>query len=122
MLSIIYPGAASKAGDGAQRGGEKQGEASAEPPGAHRIHSHAEDYTDLHAQPLQSESVCLAACFSSTRSTVSGSGNARAVHVNMVCFSNQHEALGPQYEEFPTPETDSVTGCTGMQRLGAKLG
>uniref|UniRef100_A0A7N8YKE8 V-type proton ATPase subunit a n=1 Tax=Mastacembelus armatus TaxID=205130 RepID=A0A7N8YKE8_9TELE len=33
-----------------------------------------------------------------------------------------HEALGPQYEEFPTMETDSVTGCTGMQRLGAKLG
>uniref|UniRef100_A0A7N8WVB9 V-type proton ATPase subunit a n=1 Tax=Mastacembelus armatus TaxID=205130 RepID=A0A7N8WVB9_9TELE len=31
-------------------------------------------------------------------------------------------ALGPQYEEFPTMETDSVTGCTGMQRLGAKLG
>uniref|UniRef100_A0A8D3C8K3 V-type proton ATPase subunit a n=1 Tax=Scophthalmus maximus TaxID=52904 RepID=A0A8D3C8K3_SCOMX len=26
------------------------------------------------------------------------------------------------YEEFPTMETDSVTGCTGMQRLGAKLG
>uniref|UniRef100_A0A667XV00 V-type proton ATPase subunit a n=1 Tax=Myripristis murdjan TaxID=586833 RepID=A0A667XV00_9TELE len=31
-------------------------------------------------------------------------------------------ALGPQYEEFPTMETDSVTGCTSMQRLGAKLG
>uniref|UniRef100_A0AAQ5YV84 V-type proton ATPase subunit a n=1 Tax=Amphiprion ocellaris TaxID=80972 RepID=A0AAQ5YV84_AMPOC len=31
-------------------------------------------------------------------------------------------ALGPQYEEFPTMETDSVSGCTGMQRLGAKLG
>uniref|UniRef100_A0A7N8WYR9 V-type proton ATPase subunit a n=1 Tax=Mastacembelus armatus TaxID=205130 RepID=A0A7N8WYR9_9TELE len=28
----------------------------------------------------------------------------------------------PGYEEFPTMETDSVTGCTGMQRLGAKLG
>ncbi|XP_033832015.1 V-type proton ATPase 116 kDa subunit a 2 isoform X2 [Periophthalmus magnuspinnatus] len=27
-----------------------------------------------------------------------------------------------RYEEFPTMETDSVTGCTGMQRLGAKLG
>ncbi|XP_054612714.1 V-type proton ATPase 116 kDa subunit a 2 isoform X1 [Dunckerocampus dactyliophorus] len=35
---------------------------------------------------------------------------------------SRHEALGPQYEEFPTMETDSVTGCTGMQRLGAKLG
>uniref|UniRef100_A0AAX7SVZ1 V-type proton ATPase subunit a n=1 Tax=Astatotilapia calliptera TaxID=8154 RepID=A0AAX7SVZ1_ASTCA len=33
-----------------------------------------------------------------------------------------HEALGNQYEEFPTMETDSVTGSTGMQRLGAKLG
>uniref|UniRef100_A0A3Q3DBD5 V-type proton ATPase subunit a n=1 Tax=Hippocampus comes TaxID=109280 RepID=A0A3Q3DBD5_HIPCM len=31
-------------------------------------------------------------------------------------------ALGPQYEEFPTMETDSVSGYTGMQRLGAKLG
>uniref|UniRef100_A0A8C5F6S1 V-type proton ATPase subunit a n=1 Tax=Gadus morhua TaxID=8049 RepID=A0A8C5F6S1_GADMO len=31
--------------------------------------------------------------------------------------------LGPQYEEFPTLETDPAgTGCTGMQRLGAKLG
>uniref|UniRef100_A0A8C6P4G9 V-type proton ATPase subunit a n=1 Tax=Nothobranchius furzeri TaxID=105023 RepID=A0A8C6P4G9_NOTFU len=35
---------------------------------------------------------------------------------------SRHEALGPQYEEFPTVETGSVTGCTGMQRLGAKLG
>ncbi|KAK0147571.1 V-type proton ATPase subunit a isoform 2 [Merluccius polli] len=36
---------------------------------------------------------------------------------------SRHEALGPQYEEFPTLETDSVvSGCTGMQRLGAKLG
>lgn len=34
----------------------------------------------------------------------------------------QHEALGPQYEEFPSLETESVTGCTSMQRLGAKLG
>uniref|UniRef100_A0A673N8J6 V-type proton ATPase subunit a n=1 Tax=Sinocyclocheilus rhinocerous TaxID=307959 RepID=A0A673N8J6_9TELE len=30
--------------------------------------------------------------------------------------------LGPQYEEFPSLETESVTGCTSMQRLGAKLG
>uniref|UniRef100_A0A3P9P2U9 V-type proton ATPase subunit a n=1 Tax=Poecilia reticulata TaxID=8081 RepID=A0A3P9P2U9_POERE len=28
----------------------------------------------------------------------------------------------PLYEEFPTMETDSATGSTGMQRLGAKLG
>uniref|UniRef100_A0A8C8DSZ1 V-type proton ATPase subunit a n=1 Tax=Oryzias sinensis TaxID=183150 RepID=A0A8C8DSZ1_9TELE len=35
---------------------------------------------------------------------------------------SRHEALGPQYEEFPTMETDSAGGCTGMQRLGAKLG
>uniref|UniRef100_A0A8C5BMA3 V-type proton ATPase subunit a n=1 Tax=Gadus morhua TaxID=8049 RepID=A0A8C5BMA3_GADMO len=36
---------------------------------------------------------------------------------------SRHEALGPQYEEFPTLETDPAgTGCTGMQRLGAKLG
>ncbi|XP_051973807.1 V-type proton ATPase 116 kDa subunit a 2 isoform X3 [Xyrauchen texanus] len=35
---------------------------------------------------------------------------------------SRHEALGPQYEEFPSLETDSVTGCTSMQRLGAKLG
>uniref|UniRef100_A0A3B3U6K6 V-type proton ATPase subunit a n=1 Tax=Poecilia latipinna TaxID=48699 RepID=A0A3B3U6K6_9TELE len=35
---------------------------------------------------------------------------------------SRHEALGPQYEEFPTMETDSATGSTGMQRLGAKLG
>ncbi|XP_028842823.1 V-type proton ATPase 116 kDa subunit a isoform X2 [Denticeps clupeoides] len=34
----------------------------------------------------------------------------------------RHEALGPQYEEFPSLETESVTGCTSMQRLGAKLG
>uniref|UniRef100_A0A673WYZ4 V-type proton ATPase subunit a n=1 Tax=Salmo trutta TaxID=8032 RepID=A0A673WYZ4_SALTR len=30
-------------------------------------------------------------------------------------------ALGPQYEEFQSIESDSG-GCTGMQRLGAKLG
>uniref|UniRef100_A0A7N6BB82 V-type proton ATPase subunit a n=1 Tax=Anabas testudineus TaxID=64144 RepID=A0A7N6BB82_ANATE len=36
--------------------------------------------------------------------------------------SRSRVTLGPQYEEFPTMETDSVTGCTGMQRLGAKLG
>ncbi|CAM4730458.1 unnamed protein product [Leuciscus chuanchicus] len=35
---------------------------------------------------------------------------------------SRHEALGPQYEEFPSLDTESVTGCTGMQRLGAKLG
>ncbi|XP_042588242.1 V-type proton ATPase 116 kDa subunit a2-like [Cyprinus carpio] len=35
---------------------------------------------------------------------------------------SRHEALGPQYEEFPSLETESVTGCTSMQRLGAKLG
>uniref|UniRef100_A0AAQ4S557 V-type proton ATPase subunit a n=1 Tax=Gasterosteus aculeatus aculeatus TaxID=481459 RepID=A0AAQ4S557_GASAC len=34
----------------------------------------------------------------------------------------EQTALGPQYEEFPTVDTDTVTGCTGMQRLGAKLG
>ncbi|XP_062870650.1 V-type proton ATPase 116 kDa subunit a 2 isoform X3 [Trichomycterus rosablanca] len=34
----------------------------------------------------------------------------------------RHEALGPQYEEFPSLEAESVAGCTGMQRLGAKLG
>uniref|UniRef100_A0A8C1I3C9 V-type proton ATPase subunit a n=1 Tax=Cyprinus carpio carpio TaxID=630221 RepID=A0A8C1I3C9_CYPCA len=32
------------------------------------------------------------------------------------------QSLGPQYEEFPSLETESVTGCTSMQRLGAKLG
>ncbi|KAJ3604890.1 hypothetical protein NHX12_026941 [Muraenolepis orangiensis] len=36
---------------------------------------------------------------------------------------SRHEALGPQYEEFTVVETDSApSGCTGMQRLGAKLG
>ncbi|XP_073685438.1 V-type proton ATPase 116 kDa subunit a 2 isoform X2 [Garra rufa] len=35
---------------------------------------------------------------------------------------SRHEALGPQYEEFPSLETESATGCTSMQRLGAKLG
>ncbi|KAK7120292.1 hypothetical protein R3I94_020333 [Phoxinus phoxinus] len=35
---------------------------------------------------------------------------------------SRHEALGPQYEEFPSLDTESVTGSTGMQRLGAKLG
>ncbi|XP_061603944.1 V-type proton ATPase 116 kDa subunit a 2 [Phyllopteryx taeniolatus] len=35
---------------------------------------------------------------------------------------SRHEALGPQYEEFPTLDTDPVSGYTGMQRLGAKLG
>ncbi|XP_076876556.1 V-type proton ATPase 116 kDa subunit a 2 isoform X1 [Brachyhypopomus gauderio] len=35
---------------------------------------------------------------------------------------SRHEALGPQYEEFPSLEAESVAGYTGMQRLGAKLG
>uniref|UniRef100_A0A8C1JPW3 V-type proton ATPase subunit a n=1 Tax=Cyprinus carpio TaxID=7962 RepID=A0A8C1JPW3_CYPCA len=30
--------------------------------------------------------------------------------------------LSANYEEFPSLETESVTGCTSMQRLGAKLG
>ncbi|XP_035627996.1 V-type proton ATPase 116 kDa subunit a 2-like isoform X1 [Oncorhynchus keta] len=34
---------------------------------------------------------------------------------------SRHEAFGPQYEEFQSIESDSA-GCTGMQRLGAKLG
>uniref|UniRef100_A0A6Q2YUQ0 V-type proton ATPase subunit a n=1 Tax=Esox lucius TaxID=8010 RepID=A0A6Q2YUQ0_ESOLU len=33
----------------------------------------------------------------------------------------RHEAIGPQYEEFQSIESDSA-GCTSMQRLGAKLG
>uniref|UniRef100_A0AAX7UEM8 V-type proton ATPase subunit a n=1 Tax=Astatotilapia calliptera TaxID=8154 RepID=A0AAX7UEM8_ASTCA len=33
-----------------------------------------------------------------------------------------HSRSRVSYEEFPTMETDSVTGSTGMQRLGAKLG
>uniref|UniRef100_A0AAQ5Z9Y6 V-type proton ATPase subunit a n=1 Tax=Amphiprion ocellaris TaxID=80972 RepID=A0AAQ5Z9Y6_AMPOC len=33
-----------------------------------------------------------------------------------------HSRSRVSYEEFPTMETDSVSGCTGMQRLGAKLG
>uniref|UniRef100_A0A8C1TKL2 V-type proton ATPase subunit a n=1 Tax=Cyprinus carpio TaxID=7962 RepID=A0A8C1TKL2_CYPCA len=36
--------------------------------------------------------------------------------------SRSRVTLGPQYEEFPSLETESVTGCTSMQRLGAKLG
>lgn len=52
-------GAASEAGDGAQRGGPKQREAAEEPAGAHRVHTHAEDHTDLHAQPLQSKCVTV---------------------------------------------------------------
>ncbi|KAJ8286295.1 hypothetical protein GJAV_G00036820 [Gymnothorax javanicus] len=35
---------------------------------------------------------------------------------------SERERLGPQYEEFPFLDKDSVTGCTSMQRLGAKLG
>ncbi|KAK3549965.1 hypothetical protein QTP86_016861 [Hemibagrus guttatus] len=35
---------------------------------------------------------------------------------------SRHEALGPQYEEFPSLEPESAAGCTSMQRLGAKLG
>lgn len=52
-------GAAPEAGDGAQWGGEEQREAAEEPPGAHRVHAHAEDHTDLHTQPLQSECVSI---------------------------------------------------------------
>uniref|UniRef100_A0A3Q4G1U9 V-type proton ATPase subunit a n=1 Tax=Neolamprologus brichardi TaxID=32507 RepID=A0A3Q4G1U9_NEOBR len=33
-----------------------------------------------------------------------------------------HSRSRVSYEEFPTMETDSATGSTGMQRLGAKLG
>lgn len=52
-------GAAPAAGDGAQRGGPKQRQAAEEPPGAHRVHAHAEDHADLHTQPLQSECVSI---------------------------------------------------------------
>lgn len=41
---------------------------------------------------------------------------------NFIHSRTRHEALGPQYEEFPSLDTESVTGCTNMQRLGAKLG
>uniref|UniRef100_A0A672NPJ5 V-type proton ATPase subunit a n=1 Tax=Sinocyclocheilus grahami TaxID=75366 RepID=A0A672NPJ5_SINGR len=40
--------------------------------------------------------------------------------IQMDTFISQ--SLGPQYEEFLSLETESVTGCTSMQRLGAKLG
>lgn len=63
-LKMVFPvcwcsGAAPEAGDGAQRGGPKQGEAAEEPPGAHRVHTHAEDHAELHPQPLQSECVSV---------------------------------------------------------------
>lgn len=48
-------GAAAEAGNGAERGGQEQGEAAEEPAGAHRVHAHAEDHTHLHPQPLQGE-------------------------------------------------------------------
>ncbi|XP_064163497.1 V-type proton ATPase 116 kDa subunit a 2-like isoform X2 [Anguilla rostrata] len=35
---------------------------------------------------------------------------------------SERDQLGPRYEEFPFLDKDSVTGCTSMQRLGAKLG
>uniref|UniRef100_A0A8C6SQ12 V-type proton ATPase subunit a n=1 Tax=Neogobius melanostomus TaxID=47308 RepID=A0A8C6SQ12_9GOBI len=44
------------------------------------------------------------------------------LRITRTFIHSRSRALGPQYEEFPTMETDSVTGCTGMQRLGAKLG
>uniref|UniRef100_A0A8C1W0P9 V-type proton ATPase subunit a n=1 Tax=Cyprinus carpio TaxID=7962 RepID=A0A8C1W0P9_CYPCA len=44
----------------------------------------------------------------------------RITHTFM--HSRSRVTLGPQYEEFPSLETESVTGCTSMQRLGAKLG
>lgn len=56
------PGAASEAGDGAERGGPEQGEAAEEPPGAQRVHAHAEDHAHLHAQPLQGEIVSCLVC------------------------------------------------------------
>lgn len=56
---VVCSGAASEAGDGAQRGGPKQREAAEEPPGAHRVHTHAEDHADLHTQPLQGECVSV---------------------------------------------------------------
>uniref|UniRef100_A0A8C1TJJ4 V-type proton ATPase subunit a n=1 Tax=Cyprinus carpio TaxID=7962 RepID=A0A8C1TJJ4_CYPCA len=36
--------------------------------------------------------------------------------------SRSRVSLHSPYEEFPSLETESVTGCTSMQRLGAKLG
>uniref|UniRef100_A0A671T7H8 V-type proton ATPase subunit a n=1 Tax=Sinocyclocheilus anshuiensis TaxID=1608454 RepID=A0A671T7H8_9TELE len=42
-------------------------------------------------------------------------------HILRITHTFMH-TLGPQYEEFPSLETESVTGCTSMQRLGAKLG
>uniref|UniRef100_A0A672NU02 V-type proton ATPase subunit a n=1 Tax=Sinocyclocheilus grahami TaxID=75366 RepID=A0A672NU02_SINGR len=44
----------------------------------------------------------------------------RITHTFM--HSRSRVTLGPQYEEFLSLETESVTGCTSMQRLGAKLG
>ncbi|XP_018600688.1 V-type proton ATPase 116 kDa subunit a-like isoform X1 [Scleropages formosus] len=45
----------------------------------------------------------------------------RVTH-SFVQRNSERESLGPQYEEFPCLEKDSVTGYTSMQRLGAKLG
>lgn len=55
-------GAASEAGDGAQRGGPEQGEAAEEPAGAQRVHAHAEDHAELYAQPLQGEFLSCSVC------------------------------------------------------------
>ena len=55
-------GAASEAGDGAERGGPEQGEAAEEPPGTQRVRTHAEDHTNLYAQPLQGEFLSCSVC------------------------------------------------------------
>uniref|UniRef100_A0A8C1W0P4 V-type proton ATPase subunit a n=1 Tax=Cyprinus carpio TaxID=7962 RepID=A0A8C1W0P4_CYPCA len=44
----------------------------------------------------------------------------RITHTFM--HSRSRVSLHSPYEEFPSLETESVTGCTSMQRLGAKLG
>ena len=56
VTCVVSPvGAAPEVGDGAERGGEEQGEAAEKPPGADWVHTHVEDHTHLHPQPLQGE-------------------------------------------------------------------
>lgn len=93
-------GAASEAGDGAQRGGPEQGEAAEEPPGAHRVHTHAEDHEDLHTQPLQSECVSIRLLISHTHT------HTFVMHLKARCFPSpcqQHVVVVLSLKCFVSP-------------------
>lgn len=106
--TFALTGAAAEVGDGAQRGGSQQRQAAEEPPGAHRVHAHAENHSHLHTQPLQSECAHTCqiptVCLSCTRGKDASSHAVSSLlfFLSLTCLISRDSSSGTRTEQLMT--------------------